>query len=78
MTEEDKYARKEFLTGAAVVVGTVMMAILMVGLISWGNTVPELKPSTTVVDTYKGCDIIQWHYGPLAEYKYFLYCEKNK
>jgi len=38
------------------------------------------KPSSnfTVVDTYKGCDVLQWHYGPLAEYKYFLYCNNTR
>jgi hypothetical protein len=27
-----------------------------------------------VVDTYKGCDVVEWHYGMLAEYRYFLDC----
>ncbi len=31
----------------------------------------------TVVETYKGCDVVQWHYGMLAEYKYFLYCNEK-
>ena len=30
----------------------------------------------TVIEQYKGCDVVQWHYGMLAEYKYFLHCEK--
>ncbi len=29
-----------------------------------------------VVDAYKGCDVVQWSYGGLAEYKYFLHCPK--
>jgi hypothetical protein len=35
----------------------------------------------TVVEKYRGCDVVQWHYGMLAEYKYFLDCTdsmKNK
>lgn len=31
-----------------------------------------------VVDTYKGCDVVQWHYGGLAEYKYFLHCNNTR
>ena len=31
-----------------------------------------------VVDTYKGCDVVQWHYGSLAEYKYFLHCNNTR
>ena len=36
----------------------------------------EHKSNFEVVDTYKGCDVVQWHYSMLAEYKYFLICEK--
>ncbi len=28
----------------------------------------------TVIEQYKGCDVVQWSYGMLAEYKYFLHC----
>ena len=34
------------------------------------------KSNFTVVDKYKGCDVVQWSYGGLAEYKYFLMCPK--
>ncbi len=34
------------------------------------------KSNFTVIDQYKGCDVLQWHYSVLAEYKYFLHCEK--
>ena len=30
----------------------------------------------TVVSKYKGCDVVQWSYGALADYKYFLHCPK--
>jgi hypothetical protein len=36
----------------------------------------DTKGSFEVVDTYKGCDVVQWHYSMLAEYKYFLHCNK--
>ena len=36
----------------------------------------EPKGTFTVVSQYKGCDVVQWHYGMLAEYKYFLHCDK--
>jgi hypothetical protein len=36
------------------------------------------KGNFTVIDTYKGCDVVQWHYGMLAEYKYFLHCNNTR
>ena len=38
---------------------------------------PPVTPKTNfeVVDTYKGCDIVQWSDGNLATYKYFLVCK---
>lgn len=35
------------------------------------------KSNFTVIEQYKGCDVVQWHYGMLAEYKYFLYCNQK-
>lgn len=38
---------------------------------------PEPNHGTfTVVSKYKGCDVVQWQYGMLAEYKYFMHCSK--
>ena len=34
------------------------------------------KSNFEVVDTYKGCDLLKWNNGNLAEYKYLLYCPK--
>jgi hypothetical protein len=78
MTEDDKDALKEFLQGAGMVIFTVGSFLLGVFLIGWLSDPPSHEQSTEVVGTYKGCDIIQWNYGALSEYKYFLYCEKNK
>ena len=36
----------------------------------------EPKGKFEVVDTYKGCDVVRWTNNQLAEYKYFLDCEK--
>jgi len=72
MTQDDKVALKEFLHGAGSI--GVIVGIIILGLVFLLPNGTELKSSAEVVDTYKECDIIQWHYGPLAEYKYFLYC----
>jgi ABC-type transporter Mla maintaining outer membrane lipid asymmetry permease subunit MlaE len=34
------------------------------------------KSNFAVVDTYKGCDIVQWSDNQMATYKYFLDCSK--
>ena len=77
MTEDDKSFLKEFLTRSRFIGIIVVVFILFIALTIKQNPLVESQ-STKVVGTYKECDIIQWHYGPLAEYKYFLYCEKNK
>ena len=76
MTEEDKYALKEFRNGVAVTLGIVGIAILIIVALS--NNTPIDQPSFEVVDKYKGCDIVRYAPHQVAEYKYFLYCEKNK
>lgn len=78
MTEDDKTALKEILQGAGAVAFVVGLFILFIYLLTLKQNPPVESQSTKVVGTYKGCDIIQWHYGPLAQYKYFLYCENNK
>jgi hypothetical protein len=77
MTEDDKTALKEFLRGAGMTGIIVGVFILSIAFTIKQNP-PVESQSTKVLGTYKGCDVIEWHYGPLAEYKYFLYCEKNK
>ena len=76
MTEDDKYAFKEFRNGVAVTLGIVGIAILIIVALS--NNTPIDQPSFEVVDQYKECDVVRYAPHQVAEYKYFLYCEKNK
>ena len=77
MTEDDKYALKEFRNGVAVTLGVVGFVMLIIGGLSMNDT-PIDQSSFEVVDTYKGCDVVRYAPHQVAEYKYFLYCEKNK
>jgi len=76
MTEDDKYALKEFRNGVALTLGIVGVAILIIVALS--NNTPINEASFEVVDKYKECDIVRYAPHQVAEYKYFLYCEKNK
>ena len=78
MTEDDKFALKEFFRGVAFTVGLVSVAMLGIVMLSGGEDVAVKKSSAEVVDTYKGCDIIRWNHHQLAEYKYFLYCGEKE
>ena len=78
MTEDDKQFLKEFLRRSGFVGIVVGLFILFIALLSQTQTPPVEQQSTKVVGEYKGCDIIQWHYGPLAEYKYFLHCNNTR
>ena len=76
MTEDDKVAFKEFRNGVALTLGVVSIAILIVVALS--NNTPINESSFEVVDQYKECDVVRYAPHQVAEYKYFLYCEKNK
>ena len=76
MSKDDKQFLKEFLTRSGFTGIVVGLFILFIALLGQLQNPPVEQQPTKVVGTYKGCDIIQWHYGPLAEYKYFLYCPK--
>ena len=79
MTEEDKYALKEFLRGFGVFASASMVfIIIMLVLAHFASGDKSLESSFEVVDTYKGCDVVRYAPHQVAEYKYFLYCEKNK
>jgi len=76
MTEDDKYAFKEFRNGVAVTLGIVGIAMLIIVALS--NNTPINEASFEVVDQYKECDVVRYAPHQVAEYKYFMYCEKNK
>jgi hypothetical protein len=77
MNQQDYY--RAVLLG--VVVGMAFLSLFMV--INPGEDVKpaealDSKGSFTVVDNYKGCNVVQWHYSMLAEYKYFLDCSDKQ
>jgi hypothetical protein len=79
MTEEDKYALKELLRGVGVFAGaSVVFIIILIVLAHFASGGKPLSASFEVVDKYKECDIVRYAPHQVAEYKYFLYCEKNK
>jgi hypothetical protein len=63
-----------------VVIGMGFLSLFYVFLVPAEDVKPaealEPKGTFTVISQYKGCDVVQWHYGMLAEYKYFLHCDK--
>ena len=78
MTEDDKFALKEFMRGVAFTVGLVGIAIIGIVMLSGGEDETLMKPHAEVVDTYKGCDIVRWSTSKMAEYKYFLHCNNTR
>lgn len=66
----------EFRNGVALTLGVVGIAMLIIVALS--NNTPINESSFEVVDKYKECDVVRYAPHQVAEYKYFLYCEKNK
>ena len=83
MTNDDKEALLEVLLGARNFILIVALLFLVVfalnGAANWleAQSTPSNK-RFEVVDTYKGCDVVRWSYGNLAEYKYFLHCNNTR
>jgi hypothetical protein len=61
-----------------VVCGMSFLSLFYMVNVALDTKEPEAQPKSNfeVVDTYKGCDVMRWTQSNLAEYKYFLYCEK--
>ena len=81
MTEDDKYALKEFLRAIGVTAGVlIVFGIICLVIINFsaGDDKSINSASFEVVDKYKECDVVRYAPHQAAEYKYFLYCEKNK
>jgi hypothetical protein len=75
MTDDDKHAMREFLTGAGAVFGAfVIMIALFLAVVSLGASTKSSESSFKVVDTYKDCDVIRYTPSQVSEYKYFLKC----
>ena len=79
MTEEDKYALKELIRGFGVFASASAVFIVIILVLAYFSSGGEpLSPSFEVIDKYKECDVVRYAPHQVAEYKYFLYCEKNK
>lgn len=79
ISDEDKYALREFLRGFGVFAGACgVFIIILIVLAYFASGGKPLESSFEVVDEYKGCDVVRYAPHQAAEYKYFLYCEKNK
>jgi hypothetical protein len=62
----------------AMLLGIVIGIVFITGFYVFTQE-DESAPKTArsnfiVIEQYKGCDVVQWSYGMLAEYKYFLHC----
>jgi hypothetical protein len=77
---ENQSALKEFLTAVGVTASTfVVFIIVMLVIINLSSgDKPINEASFEVVDKYKECDVVRYAPHQVAEYKYFLDCEKNK
>jgi hypothetical protein len=68
----------EFRNGVAFSVAITAFAFVVIAMVVGSNDTPINEASFEVVDKYKECDVVRYAPHQVAEYKYFLYCEKNK
>jgi len=63
----------------AVLCGAVIGVVFVTGfyIFTTEDKPPEPESSFTVVQQYKGCDVVRWNYNQFSEYKYFLHCDKK-
>ena len=67
--------RKTLITGAIIGLSVMLLVIYLVKPSPQTHTVTP-KTNFAVVDTYKGCDVVQWSDNQMSTYKYFLDCTK--
>ena len=67
--------QKTLVVGAIIGACFTLLAFYMLKPSPQNHTVTP-KSNFAVVDTYKGCDIVQWSDNQMATYKYFLDCSK--
>ena len=65
------------------VIGFIIGASIMLLAFYWAKPNSKTPPDTSktnfaVVDTYKGCDVLQWTDHHMATYKYFLHCNNTR
>ena len=65
------------------VIGAIIGASIMLLALYWAKPSSETSPVTpktnfAVVDTYKGCNVVQWSDNQMATYKYFLHCNNTR
>ena len=70
----DKEAFNEFAKGVTLTIGVVSVMVLIFAILLPSEETP--KESFSVVDTYRGCEVVRWALPSHAEYKYFLHCAK--
>ncbi len=75
MTNTEYY--KTLVVGAIIGASFTILGFYMIQPSPQTHTVTP-KTNFAVVDTYKGCDIVQWSDGNLATYKYFLDCNNTR
>jgi len=80
MTEEDKYALKEFLRGVGVFLAASAVFIIILIMLAYfaSGDKPINEASFEVVDKYKECDVVRYAPNQAATYRYFLHCEKRR
>lgn len=73
MTNEDKVALKEFLIGFGIAIGT---SVVVLGIIfASGIMHSASNEKFQVIDTYKGCDVVQYLPEYSGRYYFFLHCK---
>ena len=69
--------QKTLMIGAIIGACFTLLAFYMLKPSPENHTVTP-KTNFAVVDTYKGCDIVQWSDHNMATYKYFLHCNNTR
>ena len=67
--------QKTLMIGAIIGACITLLAFYMLKPSPENHTVTP-KTNFAVVDTYKGCDVVQWSDNQMSTYKYFLDCSK--
>jgi hypothetical protein len=67
--------QKTLMIGAIIGACIAILAFYMIKPSPQTHTVTPEK-NFAIVDTYKGCDIVQWSDNQMSTYKYFLDCTK--